>query len=91
MGMGSGNGSCGQDWRLKMFFFIFWVHFGSTLGVFGWILGAPGLRLGSDWAQIGHNGSKFGIWSPFGCLQAALWEAWGAPRSPLEVIRCQFG
>ena len=39
-------------------------------------LGAPGLRLGSDWAQIEHNGSKVwyleSLWVPPGCILGGL-------------------
>ena len=45
---GDGNDSCGRDWRLKILFVTFRLHFGNILEVFFWILGASGFRLGSD-------------------------------------------
>ena len=64
-GIGSGElgmtfvvGNGGRRYNL----FTFRLHFGSILEVFGWILAAPGFRLGSDWVQIGHHGSKVEYW-----------------------------
>ena len=42
----TGRESCGQE----MVLFTFQLHFFAILKVFGWVLGDPGLRLGSDWA-----------------------------------------
>ena len=61
---GAGNDICDQDWRLKVLFFTFRLHYGSILGVFAWILGASGLRLGLDWVQwfrIGVLGVTSGV------------------------------
>ena len=60
---GAGNNICGRDYRLKVRFFTFWLQFGDILDVFGWILGAPGLTVGSNWAPwvyVGPLGVTFG-------------------------------
>ena len=44
--MGAGRGSCGQ----AIVLFTFQLRFLGILKVFAWVLGGPGLRLGSDWA-----------------------------------------
>jgi hypothetical protein len=44
--MGAGRNGFGQE----MFLFTFQLYFSIILNVFGWVLAAPGLRLGSDWA-----------------------------------------
>ena len=57
--MVGGRDGCGQEIVL----FTFQLHFLRILGVFGWVLGAAGLRLGSDWApwlQIDVLGVTFG-------------------------------
>jgi hypothetical protein len=58
-----GGNSCGQE----MVLFTFPLHFFTILKVFGWVLGDPGLRLGSDWApwlQIDVLGVTFGAPRP---------------------------
>ena len=74
--MGAGNAGCGLDWQPKMHFFTFWLLFGSILGVFGWILGAPGFRVGTVWVQIGHNACKLRYWESLlvlpGCTLGGL-------------------
>jgi hypothetical protein len=48
--LGAGRDSCGQEVVL----FAFQLHFFCILRVFGWVMAAPGLRLGSDWAPWLH-------------------------------------
>ena len=95
---GAGNDICGRDWWLKMHFFTFRLHFESILEVFGWILGAPGLTVGSDWVpwlQIGVLGVTFGAsrlhfgwaWEVLDCL----WTSFGATlgASSIQNGRCR--
>ena len=43
-----------DDWQVKRHFFRLWLHFWSILGVFGWVLGTPGLPMGEHWAPLGY-------------------------------------
>jgi hypothetical protein len=58
--MGAGRDSCGQE----IVVFTLPLHFlriFCNLRIFGWVLGAPGLRLGLAWAQTGHQAPIFQI------------------------------
>ena len=86
--MGAGRDSCGQEVVL----FTFHFHFSSILGVSGWVLGVPGLRLASDWAswfQIDVLRVTFSSSSPdFGWaweLFEHLWECLGVNLSDLGI------
>ena len=76
--MGAGGESCGQE----MVLFTFQLHFSSILRVFGWVLGVPGLRLGSDWAswfQIDALRVTFSSSRPdFGWAWEFFEHLWGA-------------
>ena len=93
--MGAGNDSCGRDWRLKMPFFTFRLHFGSILEVFWWILAAFGLRLVSDWVQwlqIGVLGVNFGASRlHFGWAWELLDALWGSLGVNLGALGIQNG
>ena len=69
--MGAVRNSCGQEIVL----FTFQLFFFSILRVFGWVLGAPGFRLGSDWAPWLHIDVLGGH---FWCFKARLWGSLGA-------------
>ena len=58
-----GRDGCGQE----MVLFTFQLHFLAILKVFGWVLGDPGVRFGSDWSpwlKIDVLGVTFGASRP---------------------------
>ena len=57
------------EWRLKVPF----LNSGLTLGVFGWILGIPGLTMGAHWVPLGYIGAA-GI--AFGNCKLYFGRAW---------------
>ena len=65
--MGAGRDSCGQ----QIVLFTFQLQFLSISRVFGWVLGAPGLRL-STMAPNCRTGGH--LW----CFKARLWVSLGA-------------
>ena len=75
--MGAGGEKCDQEIVL----FTFQLHFSSILRVFGWVLGVPGFRLGSDstsWFQIDVLRVTFSSSSPdFGWAWELFEHLWG--------------
>jgi hypothetical protein len=70
------DGCCERQlWPRNCFVYVFQLHFFNILKVFGWVLGAPGLRLGSDWAPWLHIDVLGGH---FWCFKARLWVSLGA-------------
>lgn len=87
---GAGKGICGRGQRLKVPFFYFPASLRSFPGIFAWILEAPGLTTGPDWApwvNIGVLGVTLGASRLHsGCaweLLACLWRSRGVTLGAL--------
>lgn len=73
------------DWQLKMLLFSFWVHFGSTLEVFGWISGTIGFTLGAHWVQLCYFGAAGVTLGDFKLHFGRTWKLLGSVSRSLDV------